>query len=239
MPHRVFNTREVAKYLHLGTEDVERLVKRGEMPCERQGDRMVFRRQEIDAWASQRIMNLTGEPLADYHAQSSARVRAISDHEALIPCLLTEDRIAPAMESRTRASVVRDMVALADSTGLPTDAAELLAAIEDRERLCSTALAGGVALLHPRHHAPYMTDASFMVIGRVVQPIHFGAMDGQPTDLFFLVCCQDDHLHLHALARLCTLYQKTRVLEELRNAAGAAGMFKAITEAEAQTLRGT
>ncbi len=238
MPHRVFNIREVAQYLHLAPEDVERLVKRGEVPCERQGERLVFRRQEIDAWASQRIMSLSDDQLPGFHTKSTARRRAISDEEALIPCLLSKDRIAPALASRTRASVLRDMVALANATGLPTDPTELLDAIEEREKLCSTALPGGVALLHPRHHTPYLTDASFIVIGRVVQPIHFGSMDGQPTDLFFLLCCQDDHLHLHALARLCTLYQKTRILEELRTADGATEMYHAITAAEAQILRG-
>ena len=236
MSHRVFHVKEVAAHLHLTPKDVERLVKRGEIPHERHGERLLFRRQEIDAWASQRIMSLPEERLASYHAASSARVQAISNHTTLIPCLLAPGRISPALESRTRASILRAMVAMADATGLLCDPSELLAAIEEREKLCSTALPGGVALLHPRHHTPYMTDESFIVLGRVVQPIHFGAMDGLPTDLFFLVCCQDDHLHLHTLARLCTLCQKTGVLAELRAAATADAMFYAIAAAEEQLL---
>lgn len=237
MPHRVFNVKEVASYLHLASADIEKLVKQGEIPHQRQGERLVFRRDDIDAWASQRIMSFPADRLANYHSKSSASVKHISDHTALMPCLLAANRIAPAMEARTRASIIRNMVSLADATGLVSDPAELLAAIEEREKLCSTALPGGFALLHPRHHTPYMTDESFIVIGRVIQPIHFAAPDGQPTDLFFLICCQDDHLHLHTLARLCTLFQKTGALTDLRSAATAGGMFDAVVAAEERLLR--
>jgi len=71
-----------------------------------------------------------------------------------------------------------------------------------------------------------------------VQEIHFGAPDGQPTTLFFLVCCQDDRIHLHALARLCLMAQKTSLLAELRQVPDAASMHARILAAEAQVLEG-
>ena len=71
MPHTTFSLKEVAEYLHLPADDVSDLVRRREIPFERMGDRVVFRRREVDAWASQRILRLTGEGLRDYHQSTS------------------------------------------------------------------------------------------------------------------------------------------------------------------------
>ena len=237
MPHRMLTMPEAAEYLHLSLAAVERLVKHDEIPAEHQGSRVMFRRKDIDAWASQRILGLPGKALHDYHAISSARVHAIALQGPLLPQLMTVDRIDPELHSRTRASVQRDMVDLAESTDLVSDPRELLETIEERERLCSTALPGGLALLHPRHHEPYMFSDSFIALGRTLQPIHFGSQDGTSTDLFFLVCCQDDRIHLHTLARLCSLYQNTNMLTALRQAETAAGMMQAMVAAEEELLK--
>src|ERR1019366_9361075 len=126
---------------------------------------------------------------------------------------------------------------VADRTGLVCDRAELVASLQAREKLCPTAVPGGVAFLHPRQQQPYLFQSSFLVLGRTIQPIHFGSPDGQPTDLFFLVCCQDDKLHLHTLARLCLMAQKTDLLAQLRAAPDAAALLECLLAAE-QTVVG-
>lgn len=236
MPHRVLSLEEVARYLHLSRQDVERLVQTGEIPFQKRGRRVVFVRAEIDAWASRRILGLGSEPLAEYHARTSAGTQELFPNRAIIPALLRPDYIEPALAAKTKASVLREMVKLAERTGLVCDPRELLISLEAREALCSTGLPGGLALLHPRHHQPYMFVASFIVVGRTIQPVHFGAVDGQPTDLFFLICCQDDRIHLHSLARLCTLAQRTDALAQLRTAPDAQAMYDALAAAELQVL---
>jgi nitrogen PTS system EIIA component len=113
----------------------------------------------------------------------------------------------------------------------------LLTSLEARERLCSTALAGGVALLHPRNHEPYMFDDSFIVVGRTVQAVPFGSPDGATTDLFFLVCCQDDQIHLHVLARICMMAHHTSVLLEMREAPDAGAIYHALVASEEEVIR--
>jgi mannitol/fructose-specific phosphotransferase system IIA component (Ntr-type) len=103
--------------------------------------------------------------------------------------------------------------------------------------MCSTAVPGGFAVPHPRSHEPYLFETSFLVVGRPVQEIHFGAPDGEPTRLFFLVCCQDDRLHLHTLARLCLIALKTNIIEQLRAAPEAQSMRDALLAAEQEVLR--
>ena len=81
-----------------------------------------------------------------------------------------------------------------------------------------------------------MFDSPFIVLGRTVQAIPFGAPDGAATDLFFLLGCPDDRLHLHTLARLCLMAQKTNLPAQLRDAPDAASMHQSILEAEQAVL---
>ena len=94
----------------------------------------------------------------------------------------------------------------------------------------------GLALLHSRNPDSYLFETSFLALGRSIQQIPFGAPDGQPTDLFFLIGCPDDRMHLHALARLCLMAQKTTVLADLRQAADAEAMCDCIIAAEQAVL---
>lgn len=237
MPHRLLNVTEAAAYLHLSPVDVVGLAKGGDIPHVKQGGRLVFRRAEIDSWASQRILRLPAQRLADYHARTSFDTRVSASSRLSMPELITRDRIQPALCSRTKASMIRDMVCLAERTDLVSDAHDLLRLIEERERLCSTALSNGLALLHPRHHTPYMFTDSFIVLGRTIHPIHCGSQDGAPTDIFFLVCCENERGHLHTLARLCTMCMQTRMLDDLRTQETPDGMLNVICAAEEQVLR--
>ena len=231
------NVKEIASYLHLAPARVEELIKQRDIPFQKQGDRFVFRRAEIDAWASQRILKFSAPHLANDHSQTSAKVKEFSSDLAMMPQLLSRERINGSLAAKTRSSVIRNLVTMAVATDLVADGTELLTLIEERETLCSTALPGGWAVPHPRHHDPYMFAESFMVVGRTIQPIHYGAQDGLPSDVFFLLCCQDDRLHLHTLARLCTLCMETKLLEELRHADTEQTMMDAILESEQEIIR--
>lgn len=237
MPHRCLSIDEVSHYLHLARADVELLVKRHEIPFEKRGDRFIFRRTAVDAWASQRILGLSEKGLAEYHRRSSDRVRRFAKRHAIMTELLNADSIAPQMTSKTKASILRDMVALADRTGRVADVKGLLESLREREGLCSTGMPGGVAFLHPRHHEPYMFERDFIVLGRTIQALPFGAPDGSPTDLFFLICCRNDDIHLHTLARFCVMAQKTDLLPKLREASGATDLFARIVAAEESILQ--
>lgn len=238
MPYQTFDLSQAAEYLHVARSELEQLLKTTDIPHQRRGGRIMFVRGELDAWGSQRILGLPPKRLVDYHRQSTRSTHEIFHQDALIPELFNPDYIAAALPSKTRKSVIRDVVALAGRTGRVLDPVELLANVEAREKLCSTALPGGLALLHCRNHQSYRFEGSFFALGRTVQEIHFGAPDGHPTWLFFLICCQDERLHLHTLARLCLMAQKTDVVAQLLTAAGAAEMHGALFAAEQLVLTG-
>ncbi len=232
MPHVTMNITETARYLHLAAADLERLMRQAEIPFAMAGGRTVFKKNELDAWASRRILGFTGRQLESYHGHSQRGTLAEAGYRPLVGALLASDWIEADLRAKTRASVLREMVRLADRTGLLIFPEDLLASLEAREALCSTALPGGLALLHPRHHDEHMFEKSFMVLARTAQPVPFHAPDGQRTDIFFLLCCGDDRLHLHLLSRLCMLCLQTALVEQLRQAPDAEAMAAALTEAE-------
>ena len=236
MPYRTFGADEVARYLHLSRADLDRLVKDQDIPFEKHGERLVFRKVEIDAWASQRILGLEGRRLAEYHQQSSKDAGQTLTHEAIMPDMIRPEFIDPALPAKTKASVLREMVALAEKTGRLCDPQALQQGLEAREELCSTGLPGGLALLHARNPESYLFETSFLVLGRTIQQIPFGAPDGQSTDLFFLIGCPENRMHLHTLARLCLIAQKTDVLVNLRQAVDATAMCECLIAAEQTVL---
>lgn len=236
MPYQLFSLEEAASYLNLTSADVEQRVKDREIPFEKRGGRVVFSKRDIDAWASQRILGLPEQRLEEYHQKSTRGTREFLPHEAILPEMLDRGAVNSAMTSKTKSSVLRDLVALAEKTGQLADPKELLESLEAREELCSTGLPGGLAIPHPRFHQPYLFESSFIVVGRPIQEIHFGAPDGEPTDLIFLLCCQDDRIHLHTLSRLCMMALKTEMLSQLRAAPDAAAMRECIIAAEQEVL---
>jgi mannitol/fructose-specific phosphotransferase system IIA component (Ntr-type) len=225
--------------LHLTPDDVAQRVKRHEIPHEKRGRRVVFSKEDIDLWASQRLLRLPDERLTEYHRKSTLDTQAILPRQALLPERILPGFIAPALAAKTKSSVLHELAALAETTGRLNNPHELVASLEAREALCSTGMPGGFALPHPRVPEPYLFEKSFIVLGRTVQDIFFGAPDAQPTNLFFLICCQDDRLHLHVLARICLMAHKTAILDQLRQSPDAPSMHAALLAAEEEALATT
>ena len=236
MPYHVLNLNEVAEHLHLSPAEVERLVRNQDIPFEKRGKRLVFRKTDVEAWASRRILGLKGRRLADYDEKSSQDTEGHLTNGTLMPELVKPEFIVPALPAKTKASVLREMAALAAATGRVPNERGLLESLQARETLCSTGLPGGLALLHPRLPDSCLVESPFIVLGRTVQEIPFGAPDGGSTDLFFLLGCPDDRLHLHTLARLCLMAQTTNLLTDLRQCVDAQAMCRAILLAEETAL---
>ncbi len=236
MPQRMMNSEQVARYLHVDAMQISRWVRQGEIPFEQDASHPVFRRRDIDAWASQRILGMREKPLASYHRDTARRSRQADEELFSVGRLLTPERTVFPLRSRTKAAVLHDLTAVAEREGILYDPADLVRSLEAREALCSTGLAGGVAIVHPRNHDPYIASESFLILARAAHPVCFGAPDGKPTDIFFLLVATDDRHHLQALARLCLMMLKTRLLADLRAAESAAELYRLTVQAEQELL---
>jgi len=135
-----------------------------------------------------------------------------------------------ALQAGDRESVFRELIALVP--GLDAGArAGLLLALLGRERLGSTGLGHGVALPHTRYVINGVTRPQ-IVFGRHRNGINYGALDGQPVNLFFLLLAPDVAQHLQILSRLSRLLRDNRLREELLSAPNPHEVLRTIQAAE-------
>ncbi|HWA98864.1 MAG TPA: PTS sugar transporter subunit IIA [Pirellulales bacterium] len=233
MADNVYGPEQLADYLHMTAEQVLRLAERGKLPGRKVAGRWRFSEPEIHHWLEQRI---GGSDELELARMEDAFGNAENPGAALqsISTLLTPAAIDTALPAKTRSSVIRAMVTLAEGTGWLWDTERMTEAINGREELYPTALDNGVALLHPRRPMPAILERPFIAFGRTSKRIPFGNPRGVQTDLFFLICSTSDRGHLHTLARLSRLIADDSVLAQLRTASDRQEAHAAIAERESQ-----
>lgn len=235
MPGESMSEQQVAAYLHVDLREVVKLASRGKIPCRKAGGRFHFRKGEVDHWVESRMHEMGKERLAGIERGVSAH-HGFDDSIAVIAPLIPPEGLAVPLTARSRDAVIRDLVALADRAGLVYAKDDLVRNVLAREELCSTALAPGVALPHPRHPLPADIAASFVVVGLTPSGIPYGAHDGSLTRLFFLLCCKDDRTHLHVLARIGLMLEDRRNIDRLLEAASPDELRGTLRELEQNVI---
>jgi len=219
MPHEQMNDRQVAAYVHLDHREVLKLASRGQIPCRKVGGNFIFQRSQVDHWLETHMHTLNRDRLAGIE-RGVREHHGHDDQAALVSSLIPTDGLAIPLHAKSREKVLRALVDLADQAGLVYARDELLGEIRNREKLCTTAVSPGLALPHPRHPVPYDIAASFVVGGVTPTGVPYGCPNGSRTRLFFLICCKDDHTHLHVLARLAQMLHDPAHVNELISAEG-------------------
>src|SRR5688500_6188372 len=98
---------------------------------------------------------------------------------------------------------------------------------------------GGVAFLHTRAREADRISRPFIIVGRSYDGIDFGAPDGKPTYLFFLLGLKYDRLHLPLLGRLARIMAKNpHVVTRLRAANSPNKMPGTLPQLDAELMEG-
>jgi nitrogen PTS system EIIA component len=143
--------------------------------------------------------------------------------------ILTEDSVVPALRGRSKGEVIEELAGVVVAGHPEIDRARLVQALEDRERLNSTALGEGIAIPHGKLSGLKRVVAAF---GRSTAGIDFSSLDGKPTHLFFLLVAPEDSAgaHLKALARISRLLKDESFRSRLMQVADRAELFRTIRE---------
>lgn len=217
--------KQLAEYLQLSPRTVYRLLERGDLPAVKVGGQWRFRKSAVDEWLDVGMQGLDHDTL---HA-----LETDDEHRPGIPHL--SDLLIPgnariAVPAGPRDAVVRAFVERVQlPEGVPADL--VAERVLERERLCTTAMSGGVALLHTTRSLPRLLKASDLVaVGRVEWPVEFGALDGSRTDTLILLLAQSERVQLGLLAKLTRLCQEPGFLAALRGAATADAVVTLVRE---------
>jgi len=231
MSHGDFDLPGLARYLHLAPPQVARLADRGHLPGRRVSGEWKFARADIHTWLERRIGLSDEDQLLEVEGVLNRSASVAAEAEISIADLLPLEAIAVPLPARTRSSVIGSMVEVAARTGWLWDPAAMAEAIRTREDMHSTALANGVALLHPRRPLPKILAQGFLALGVTSTGIPFGA-DVPMTDVYFLIASEEDRGHLRTLARLSRLLAAPGFVESLRAAADAKAARQLFIDAE-------
>lgn len=225
---------QLAVYLRRDVREVSKLANRGHLPGKKVGGVWRFASSDINYWIETQMPGLSEEQLA---ALENRGDNAIAQEEPLVTSLLSENTIAVPLQASTKASVLRELVNLAEQSWQIYDTDALLEAIKAREELGGTALAGGVAIPHPhRPLSPKAQGEAILAFARTSRGIPFGAPDGGLTDLFFLVSCRGADMHLRVLARLSRLMLRPGFLDDLRSTETVPETLQLIDRSEREML---
>jgi PTS system nitrogen regulatory IIA component len=150
---------------------------------------------------------------------------------------LSPEAIIPALAGTTKGDVLAEMSNfLAEkpvATGGVIDPKILYRALEERERLASTAIGDGIAIPHGKLDS---VDHLLGALGRSVSGLAFDSIDGKPTHIVFMLVAplNSAGVHLKALARLSRLFRDASFRQRLLDAPDSATMFQTIAEEDAK-----
>ena len=147
--------------------------------------------------------------------------------------ILSPELVLPDLNARTKVDVLVELATAIARRHPEVDRERLVQALEDRERLNSTALGEGVAIPHGKLPGIKRVFAAF---ARSRQGVDFQSLDGEPTHLFFLLVAPEDSAgaHLKALARISRLLKDESFRARLMQAPDAHGLFETIQQEDAR-----
>jgi mannitol/fructose-specific phosphotransferase system IIA component (Ntr-type) len=148
----------------------------------------------------------------------------------LLSLLLTPQRIRVPLLAADKQSALHALVAAA-AEGADAAVPDLLAAIEEREAVLSTGIGHGVAVPHGRSGR---VGSLLVAAGLLLNPIEYGALDGLPVRLLFLLVGPESEagVHVKALGRITRLVRQPLVRERLLGVTSGAEFHRVLREAE-------
>ena len=147
--------------------------------------------------------------------------------------ILSEDVVLPALAGRNKEDVIQELAGIVARSHPDIDRTRLVHALEERERLNSTALGEGVAIPHGKLGGVSQVLAAF---GRSPSGVDFSSLDGKPTHLFFLLVAPEDSAgaHLKALARISRLLKDPSFRQRLLDGPDANALWTIIRDEDAR-----
>ena len=121
------------------------------------------------------------------------------------------------LQATDKEGVINEMVRSLVDNGVVTDFDTFKAGIMNREAQTSTGLGDGIAMPHSKNEA---VKEATVLFAKSNKGVDYASLDGQPTDLFFMIAAPEgaNDTHLAALAELSKYLMKPGFADKLRQA---------------------
>lgn len=147
--------------------------------------------------------------------------------------ILSPEMVIPQLRGASKAEVLSELAQCLCKTHPEVMFDRLLAVLNERERLGSTAIGDGIAIPHGKLRG---ITQILGVFGRSSGGMDFDSLDGNPTNLFFLLVAPEDSasLHLKALARVSRLFKDAGFRQRLLDAPDAPELYRLLKEEDSK-----
>ena len=121
------------------------------------------------------------------------------------------------LQATDKEGVINEMVQSLVDNGVVTDFEIFKTGIMNREAQTSTGLGDGIAMPHSKNEA---VKEATVLFAKSNKGVDYASLDGQPTDLFFMIAAPEgaNDTHLAALAELSKYLMKPGFADKLRQA---------------------
>ena len=129
--------------------------------------------------------------------------------------LLRKDVMLLDLQATEKKAVIEEMIQSLVEHGYVTDFETFKEGILAREALTSTGLGDGIAMTHSKNAA---VKEATVLFAKSNKGVDYESLDGQPTDLFFMIAAPEgaNDTHLAALAELSQYLMKDGFADKLR-----------------------
>lgn len=203
--------KDAARLLKVPEEQIYAWMRTGMLPGYRVRDRYRLNRVELLEWAAAR--NIKVEP--DFFREHADTNGGLLLTDALARGGVVHD--LPCSDKRSALQAACGVLKLPDGI----DRNELNSVLIAREALCSTGIGNGVAIPHPRGPLVLGLSDPHVTLAFLQQPIEYGALDGKPVNVLFVIISTTVHVHLTLLSHLMFALQDADFRGLLDRHAGA------------------
>ena len=165
---------EAAEYLHFDMQELRRLIQKREIPFETIRGQIVFRKNHLRDWSTQRILAFKEKHLNDFHIKAYRKQETPDRHQPFLTTYVQPEYFADDIPVKSKNKVLKFLSDKAFDTGCVCDGEELYSLLLEREELCPTGLGAGVAMPHTRVHSEYLFLENFLIVARSGSGIPFG-----------------------------------------------------------------
>ena len=217
---------EAVRLLDVPAPTLRRWVLQGKIPSREGKGRHYFIRKEIEKWAGTHHM-LLHDSTVDTGSQPLREER----EEDLLDAM-KRGGVFFHVEGKDVPGVLGRAVSLAP---LPPDVDKnlLLERLLQREALASTGIGSGVAIPHPRYPVAHLPGSAVVATCFLETAIDFGAIDGDPVFVLFLILSPTTDIHLKLLSRLSFCLRNTGFMALLKGCDSPEVLFDQVKKIQA------
>ncbi|NQN86927.1 PTS transporter subunit EIIA [Streptococcus suis] len=146
--------------------------------------------------------------------------------------VLKKDVMLLDLQATSKEAVIDEMIASLVDKGYVTDFDVFKTGILNREAQTTTGLGDGIAMPHAKNAA---VKEATVLFAKSNKGVDYASLDGQPTDLFFMIAAPEgaNDTHLAALAELSKYLMKAGFADKLRGVSSTEEVIAVFDTAEA------